>query len=415
MKKHRFFAVCLLFLLSISALAAGEAYSFPRAGVRADVPENWMLVTRDTLATYAGELSGRGIDVRRLRLDMEAGGAVFAVFIGDVRVTLSRHENEQTVAWRSIPEMPDEDKAALFDGFSALPYQNTEWSQGDGSCLLFDWALQSDGEEKQFSGAAVVAEGALYQLTATGAAPAEALREAAVQTLSALSMFVAAKSENTSPGIAAFAPIEDDGVVTPLDLIGFTGVSYEDYTELIIQTQPGANVLVITANDKLRAVADGEGVRSFRVSTRREMAYSYTIQVSAQDRTASQAQIVVNRQLSPELKTEAYQKSARPLDHSLYGQLLSDPADFTDTAVAVRGKVARFEEQNGFPCALIHSNAADGELGNPVFVALFEPFDISEGFSYTVYGDVLGETMPLTNDDGIETEVPVIRARSVVQ
>lgn len=414
MRKHRFLILWLLLLLSISTHAAGEAYSFPRAGVRVEMRDGWILVTKDMLFEKADDLAGQGIDVKQLRLDMEADGAAFAIFMGDVRVTLSRYESTETAAWQSAEAMTEADQETLFAAYNAAPYQNAAWVQENGPHLTFDWAFQSDGEVKRFSGAALVAEGALYQLTATGPAPVDVLREANERVLSAASFFTATAAEEASGETFSFVPIEDDGVVVPLDLIDFTGVSYEETTSLTVQTLPNAEVVVLTPNDRLRALADEvTGIRTFRVSTRREMVYEYTISVSLPDRTTSQAEIAVSRQLSPELKMDAYKRQARVLDDATYQQLLSGADDLTGTAATVRGTVAQFYEREGFPCALIYSESADGERQTPVFVALVEPFDIEQNGSYVIYADILGETMPFVNDDGIETEAPVLRARFV--
>lgn len=415
--KCRFFLIWLIVLLSITSCASGEAYSFPKAGVRIELQEDWLLVMRDTLDINAGELVSRGIDMKLLRSDMEANSAVFVVLIDQIRVMLSRYENEQTAAWASAHAMTAEDQKTLLDAMNTPPYVNAEWIQGEDSKpahVLYDWAFQLDGKTNWFSGAATVMEGALYQLTATGDATIAELREANEQVLSAMTIYAAPVLEEPAKVAEPFIPIEDDGVVTPLAMIDFTGFSYDDVTELAIQTLPGAEVVVITANDKLRAIANEEGIRTFRVSTRREMTYEYTIQVSAPDRKASQAQAIVERQLSPELKLEAYKKSAHSLDDTLYDQLLLSPGAYTNTAVMIKGRVAGFSELDGYPCAFVYTKMVDDSWVDPICVMLIEPFGLLEDSLYTVYGDIIDKTIGFANDDGIETEVPVIVARSIL-
>lgn len=420
MKKLRFILIWLLMLLSISRMAFAEAFSFPGAGVRIDMREGWTLVTRDTLDTIAGELARQGVDTKLLRIDMESADAVFAVFLPDgIRVMLSRHETEQTQAFRSLDDMSDADLESLRAAFDTAPYRRAKWWTVDVasvSYLGFDWAFQAAGEDKEFASAVTVWHGALYQLTATGAQSIDALYAANEQVLAALTMFPSMRAEDGQATIEVPAPIEDNGVVTPITLAGFTGITYEDLTELVIETLPGAEVVVITANDRLRAIADSDGRHMFRVSTRRETAYAYTIEVTAPGRTQSRMDINVERRLAPALQTEAYRKGARPLAGIGYEKLLSNPGDYADTAITFRGKVSHFSEREGIPCALVYTRNIEDDLwDDPLWMLLTDPMELTEGNIYTLYGDGSREVMLFLNEDGISSELPVLVCKSVVK
>lgn len=417
MKKLRFILIWLL-VLSISQIAHGEAFSFPSDGVLVTMQDGWTLVTLDTLDENVGALSQQGIDTKLLRLDMETSRAVFAIFMpSGARVMLSRYETAQTLPFHSIKEMSDVERVSFLAAYSNAPYENTRWavSESDAfSYLQFDYALQSNGEVTQFAGIATVWEGALYQLTATGKIPAEMLHEASEQVYTALSFFPATPLHNAEDLVEIPEPIADDGVLTPIALLDFTGISYDDLTSLNIQTLPFTEVVIITANDRLRATTKEDGLHLFRVSTRREMVYTYTIEVTAPERATSQMKVSVVRQLRPELQAEAYRKSARTLASIGYEKLLSNPSALSGTAVTFRGKLSHFERRDGIPCALFYTqNTQDDLWKDPLWVKILEPATLFEDKIYTIYGDVTTEVMDFVNEDGIPTEVPILLLKSI--
>ena len=415
MKKIRFLLALLCSLTLISQTAFAEAYSFLRAGARIEMQPDWTLVTLETLDENAASLAAQGIDTKLLRLDMETSQAVFAVFLPDeTRVMLSRYETEKSTAWHSVKSMTDMDRANFLSSYEKEPYENVQWVEEMDApispYLRFSYQLQSDGQAKAYAGISTIWLGGLYQLIATGEDP-QALQGANEQVLASLQLY-----RITPAAIAAGAqqaplpePIADDGKVVPLTLQGFTGVSYNDVTTLQIQTLPGAEVIVLTANDRLRALADEQGLRSFDVSTRRETVYEYTIEVHAPERTSSSVTVSLHRQLSPEIALQAYQKSAQSVEAIGYENLLADPSKYTDRPLFISGKITSITEEEGVPHMLIQTQQkSDQTWTHPIWLRLSNPADLEVGESYRLYGNLLPETMRYTNADGADMEAPVL-------
>lgn len=420
MKRVRILALllCVLTFAAPSALAAN--YTFPYAGVRLESQDGWTLLTPETLEGQTEMIAELGGDIDALYADYAVNHVVFEVYMPDgVQVSLTVVETEQTAAWGSAAEMTEVEKAALLDGYAGLGYRNVRWSEGLSGYLRYDWALEAGGAVVTFSRLTTVQGGRFYTFTAASAQmSADALHEANLEVLANLSYFggtdgVAVVGENLS---ALPSPIEDDGAVTPIALVDFSGVSLEDTTTLAIQTLPGAELLLQTATDTLRGRANGEGLHTFTLSTKRQVDYSYTLTASAEGRETSEMQITIQRRLSGAQQKAAYRASASTLETIGYQNLVSNPSAYSGTALTFRGMVADTIDVGGFPCVLMYTtNPGKGVWKRPLWVLFTAGEDIEVGGIYTVYGDIRGDAIAYTDETGETEDLPVILYRELIR
>ncbi|MCL1964783.1 MAG: hypothetical protein FWF69_06955 [Firmicutes bacterium] len=410
-------AICALWitLLLLPFWGCAESFSFPYAGVRMRPQEGWTLLTLDSLEAQRAWIEKTGADIEVLRADYAANQTVFEVFLpGGVQVSLSVHETGETVAWHSIEFMTQPETDALLNRYAHPPYTRVEWSKKAPGYISYQWTLESKGADVPFARLSTIRQGALYTLTATGVGvDMEALCAANDAVLSALD-FLGSRAAGKAVGRKEPAlpdPIADDGVVTPVTLVDFTGVTDTDETKITIQTLPDTELLLQTQNDILRAYAGESGLQSFTVSTRRETTYTYMLTATAKGRAASKAPISVERRLSAEALEAAYRESALAIDPNGYAQIAASPEAYRDRAVTFRGKIAAFRDVAGFPCALVYTaNPGAGEWENPLWVVFTAPFMVRENEMLSVYGDIRGDTIINGETDGT-VAVPVVVGR----
>ena len=416
--KKKLLALCLTLALlcGAGALAAGESYSFPAAGVFVEPAEGWQLFSPETLDAAADALARLGADADVLRADWAAAGTVFEIFLPDgVQVRLNCLETDEAAALDDASWMTDDQRAAFLAGYDHAPYENVAWDAENAGWLAFDWTLKANEAQARFSWMVTVRQGALYCLTASGAdASYDALRAANREVLARVTFLgarVGAQAAQTGEDeLVLPETIADDGHVTPLSLPGFTGVSIEDTYPLVIETLPGTELTLLTATGSLRGVADETGRHTYNLSTKQTKTYEYTLVAVAEGRAESRMEIALRRELTGEARAEAYRKSARSLDE-IYSKVAADPAAYRDQAVAFRGRAADVRDLNGLPCALIYTaNPGTGVWKDPVWVLLNSAETIVEGTVYTVYGDVRGDALPVPDAEEL---APVIVCQTV--
>ena len=416
--KKKLLALCLTLALlcSAGALAAGESYSFPAAGVFVEPAEGWQLLSPETLGEAGDTLALLGADADVLRADWAAAGTVFEIYLPDgVQVRLNCIETDEAAALEDASWMTDDQRAAFFDSYNHAPYENLAWDAENAGWLTMDWTLQANGALARFSWMLTVRQGALYCLTASSAdASYDALRAANRETLARITFLgarIGAQAARTGESeIVLPETIADDGRVTPLSLPGFTGVSLEDTYPLAIETLPGAELTLFTATGSLRGVADEAGRHTFNLSTKQTKTYEYTLCAAAQERAESRMEIALRRELTGEAREAAYRKSAKSLDE-IYAKVAGDPAAYREQAVTFRGRAAEVRDLNGLPCALIYtSNPGTGVWKDPVWALLNSAETIVEGTVYTVYGDVRGDALPVPDSEAL---APVIVCQTV--
>lgn len=421
MKRHAIWALLMLLLLAGAAGAAGaEAFSFPPAGVRLAAEPGWTVITPQTLAENGAFIAQLGADADVLAADYAADHTVFEAFLpGGAQVRLTAVRTEESETWARAERMTAAQMDALKDAFTRAPYQDTAWAEQLPGWLAYDWSLEAGGVPIAFSAITTVENGLLITLTASGADIGYAsLRDACARMRAALSFFdilPGAAIEDAPAGIVP-EPIDDDGTATPLAMVAFDGVTYEDTTTLTLKTLPGAEVLLRTATDSLRGRADADGNHSFQVSTRRQSVYTYTLTAQAEGRRQSQLELAVDRRLTEAAKQEAYRKSAQQLYAYGYNNLVGAPEAYAEKPVTFRGRVSGFAELGGFPCVLIYTdNPGRGQWRNPIWVMLTEAAMLAIEDIRTIYGDLRGDAMPYTDEDGVERTAPVVIARSILE
>lgn len=405
-----------LALLLLPAASLGEKVSFPGPGI-AFSGEVRYFVTPQTLDEQATALSAIGVDVDAMRGDYAVSGGIFDVFLeSGARVSLASVTTEDSARWASAAQMPETEKNAMLAAFQAAPYQNAEWLGDPHPCVRCEYALEAGGEIARFAKLITVERGALYQLTATGRGlTMEALHEANLRVLGMIT-FIPQPEFAVAEAAAAIqtpAAIEDDGVCTPIALVDFSGVTQSDSTELQIETLPGADLTLATANDTLRGRADGQGRHAFSLSTRRTMEYQYTLAAEADGRVASSMEIRLERRLDPEVAENAYRRNAKLVEQIGYAGIEKTPVG---TAVTFRGKALDFSALYGYPCALIYTqNPRVGVWEAPLWVRLLSPVLIELEGVYTVYGGISGETLAYTGEDGVTRQLAVIDCQIVTK
>lgn len=416
--KKKLLALCLTLALlcGAGALAAGESYSFPAAGVFVEPAGGWQLFSPETLDAAGETLTRLGADADVLRADWAAAGTVFEIFLPDgVQVRLNCLETDEAAALDDASWMTDDQRAAFLASYDHAPYENVGWDAENAGWLTFDWTLQAGGAQARFSWLVSVRQGALYCLTASSAdASYDALRAANREVL-ARTTFLGARvgaqaAQAGEDRLVLPETIADDGRVTPLSLPGFTGVSIEDTYPLTIETLPGAELTLLTAAGSLRGVADETGRHTYNLSTKQTKTYEYTLVAAAEGRAESRMEIALRRELTGEARAAAYRKSAKSLDE-IYPKVAKDPAAYRDQAVAFRGRAAEVRDLNGLPCALVYTaNPGTGVWKDPVWVLLNSAETIVEGTVYTVYGDVRGDALPVPDAEDL---APVIVCQTV--
>lgn len=413
-------ASCLLAAL-LALCAAGslaEAYSFPYAGVRLQAQTGWNVLSSATLDAQAASLERLGTTPDALRADYAANHTVFEVYLPEgMQVALTAVQTEQSAGWGELAAMSEAEKDVFANALYQLPYTNGGWSQEALGFFRYEWTLEAGGIPVSFAGLMTVRQGALYTLVASGAAlPMDTLHEANLRVLDGLLFLgvTAGQAADADTAVETLLSIEDDGVTTPLALVDYSPVSYEEDTVLMLRTLPNAEVTLQTANDLLRGRADAEGMHRFRVSTKRVTVYTYTLTALAEGRRQSVMEVTVDRQLAPEAQMEAYRKAARQLSAIGYDRLYDAPADYGDEAVSFRGYVGGFVDVSGFPCALVYTeNPSQGVWREPLCVLLTEPLPLEAGDIRTFYGDVRGDRLAYTDVDGTQAQAPVIICRSI--
>lgn len=411
--------VSLLLAAALLACAGGalaEAYSFPYAGVRLQAGEDWTVLAPATLAGQKGLLAQLGTDMEALLSDYAASHTVFEVYLPEgMQVALTAVQTQQSAAWDEVAAMNEADKARFEEALAQQPYQNAGWAEDALGFMRYEWMLEAGGMPVSFAGLITVRQGALYTLTASGAAvDMEALHEANLRVLYALTFLGLIEGQPVDVETETVLSIEDDGSATPLALVDYTPVSYAEDTVLTVRTLPGAELTLRTANDTLRGKANAEGLHRFTVSTKRETVYTYTLTAQAEGRAASALEVWVDRQLAPEAQAAAYRKAARTIASLGYDALLASPDAFAGEAITFRGAVGGFVEISGFPCALVYTeNPSQGVWQRPVCVLLTEPIPLEAGDIRTMYGDIRGDLLPYTDAQGKAGEAPVIILRDI--
>ncbi len=403
-------------LLALPAQALAQAYSFPYAGVSLQTEEDWTLLTPDTLDERAEWLQSLGASVETVRADYAAAGTVWEVYLPDgAQVSLSVAQTEQTEAWDSMAFMTESEKEDFFLQYRHAPYENLTWPEALPGYLRCDWTLQSGDTAVSFARLMTIRQGALYALTATGVGlPLEALHAACQTVLEAMEYLGARAGQRIAEDVATPEPIADDGVVTPVALVDFVGITESDSTEIVIQTLPGTELTLLTASDSLRGTADETGLHSYTVSTRRESVYRYTLVARAPEREESRLEIAVERRLTGDALREAYQSSARAVSFYGYDSLTANAQGYAGEPVTFRGRVAAFSQTGGFPCALVYTaNPGTGVWREPVWVVLMEAVLLEEDAILTFYGDVRGDTLPYQSEEGETEQAPAVVCRYV--
>lgn len=418
----KWMSACLLLALlaGMGSAALAQAISFPYAGVRLQADAEWTVLTPDTLDAQTPLLEQMDADIDVLRGDYAANHTVFEAYLPEgIQVALTAVQTEDSRAWQSVAQMREADKETLTAAFGRAPYEDAGWSDRQPGYFQYHWTVQAGGIPVTFACLLTVQQGALYTLTASGAdVPIEALQEANETLLERLTFLGNDMDAATAvTGQASVpAPIPDDGIQTPMALEGFDVITYVDTTEIVIRTLPGAEVQLRTQTDTLRGKASEEGLHRFQVSTRRETVYQYTLRASIEGRTASEMAISVERQLTAEEQDAAYRRSARTIDNYGYGNLVATPEKYAGTAVTFRGLVGDTAELLGFPCVLVYTeNPGRGSWRSPMWVMLTEPVQLAMDDICTVYGDLRGDTMAYTGENGEALQAPVIISRDITE
>ena len=416
MMKKALCALCAALLL-VPLAAAAENYSFPYAGVRLQAQSDWTVLLKDSLDSQRDWIERMGADIETLRADYAANNVVFEAFMrGGEQVSLSVAETEETALWQGFERMTQAAIDAFINRYTHAPYTDVRWAKEAAGTLSYRWTMEAKGVEVPFARLTTIRQGALYTLTATGVGIGmEALEAANLAVFSALEFLGsrAAMPAGSGEPLTFTLPesIADDGIVTPVRLTNYSGVTYDDQTSIALETLPGTELMLQTQNDTLRAIANADGGQSFVLSTRRESTYVYTLTASAPGRSESRMSIPVERKLSPEAQEDTYRRGAMSVNARAYEQIASSLASYRDKAISIRGRVEAFAEVNGFPCALVYtSNPGTGEWRDPLWVIFTRPLDIEAGEMLTVYGDVRGDTLP-SNTNGGAVDVPVIIGR----
>ena len=97
--KKKLLALCLTLALlcGAGALAAGESYSFPAAGVFVEPAEGWQLFSPETLDAAGETLTRLGADADVRRADWAAAGTVFPFSFGRTACTAADKKMPHTV------------------------------------------------------------------------------------------------------------------------------------------------------------------------------------------------------------------------------------------------------------------------------------------------------------------------------
>lgn len=419
MSKRRIGLLLAAILLITGAhTALAQTYSFPYVGVRLTDQAGWTVLLPDALDEQAALLAALDVDADVLAADYAANHTVFEIYMQDaVQVSLTAVATEDTAAWADVTTMTEEQKAYFFATYEQPPYEAAQWSQAHPGMIRSEWRFEADGTAVSFAGLSTVRQGTLFTLTASGATAAmdalHAANEAVLEGLAFLGMALEMDADEETLTIPD--AIADDGANTPLALEDFWPITYEDTTTIMLRTIADAEVVLKTATDALRGRSDEEGRFSFRVSTRRETAYAYTLTAQAEGRAASSMEVTVERRLSQDDLSQAYRRNAKQIDVYGYENLASAPEAYAGKSVTLRGNVSAFSEIGGFPCALIYTvNPGRGVWLNPVWVMLTEAVTLVEGDIRTVYGDVRGDALPYTDEDGNERLAPVVIGRDIL-
>lgn len=416
MRRRKLGIVLGLCLLLAAHSAQAATYSFPYAGVRLEPQEGWTVLTPQTLDEEDALLSQLGADKDTLRADYALYGTVLEAYLpSGAQVRLNVVQTEETQAWQAMVQMSGEEMEAFLEGYRQSPYENVGWAEDLPGYVRCDWTMQAGGIPLSFAGLFTVRQGMLYSLIASGASVStEALHTAnreVLERMEYLQTDVAAASVET--GLAEPEPVADDGAVTPIELVDFSVITYDDSTALIVQSLPETDLMLYTATDSLRARTDADGRHVYQVSTRRTNRYSYTLSAKAQDRRESTLEIVLERRLTDEQREEEFRKSAREIN-AIGGYSKIGGAAFAGQAITFRGSVGEISDYGGFPIVLIYTdNPRTGVWQNPIWVILTQAASLTEDGLYTVYGELRGQTLPYTGVEGGAGEAPVVISHSI--
>lgn len=412
--------LALLLALALAPGALAAAYSFPRAGIRLEAQPDWTVLTPETLEENQALLAQLGADMDVVRGDYAARGALFEVYLpGGAQVSLSATRTEQTAAWRAVEYMDEAALDAFLAAYETPFYAHVDWSQESPGYLACDWSVEAAGTPVTFAGLATVCQGTLYTFTASGAnLTPEALyaaSEAVVAGVTYLGGDIPAEGEDASAAPSLPEPIEDDGAITPLALDEtFTGVTYGDTTELRLHSLPGTDMVLYTATDQLRGRADETGTHSFRLSTRRETRYQYSITAHAEGRSATTIEIAVDRRLTPQEEEEAYRRAAKGVEAYGYASLAVAPETFAGKAITFRGRVDSFADLGGYPCALVYTvNPSTGVWAEPIWALMTQAAQLEAEDIRTFYGEIRGDSLVYTDESGEDRQAPVVICRIV--
>ncbi len=372
MKKTMLRCVTILLAVLLASLsgagAEGGRWSLPYAGFQMRLAEDWTVI-------YS--------DLTKLRLQTEDGATVVVTVWEGGTPDAAAYEHE--------------------------PYRDVGFLEERQGVLSMAWTSQGTEGDVHFLRWLLSRDGMLYDFTAQGADEAR-VRELLGAVMDAVEFIPVAQADGDElPGPAP--SVADDGVNTPIELLGYSGITYEDETELVVRTLPGAQVTLVTSGSRIYRAADDEGLCSFTLSNKREMTYTYTIASRAPSRRESRVEITVERRLDSGSTSAAYRKKAVSLEKIDYRKLAANPDRYAETAVHFRGMSADWSELDGFPCLLVYTvNPAKGVWKNPVWLQITGSQEVGSGEIRSYYGDILGVSLPFG-----EKSVPVIRLRGVAE
>lgn len=404
-------------LLSITGVSAtAEHYSIPSAGIQITTADaQTLVVTRDTIASQADALSALGIDADALLKEHVASQVLFELFEKNgVRVQLTRMQTEDSERIGSAKELSEHERASLLAVFDMPPHEAAVWLDTELPALRYADRLEVDGALTAFAHLITIEQGMFYQFTAKGKGVSpEMLHEANERALQGLDILpVFPYQPEAEESVILPENIADDGTVTPLALVDYTGVSESDTSRITVSTLPDTELTLVTANDSVRGRADEKGAHTFSLSTKRETLYDYTLIATAEGRERSEMKIQLQRRVSLEAGEPAYKRGAQAIERVGYENVSTSDVG---TTILFRGHVEEITSLYGYPCVRIHTqNPRSGVWVAPLYVLLTAQTPVEVGGIYTVYADVTGETMAAPGEEG-GAEIPVLLCHSMAK
>ncbi len=178
------------------------------------------------------------------------------------------------------------------------------------------------------------------------------------------------------------------------------------------KTEPGATVTITKGEKKLdQATAGKDGTFSFKVNTKEEGEYKYTIKATKENFKEQSKEVAFTRKLSAKEEAQAKRANAKTIS---FDKLNKNPDRYKGEYVKYRGEIVQIMESDGMTAIRlsITSTSYGWSVSDIIYVAYLGYTDFVDEDVVTIYGEVNG-SYTYTSQAGWDITLPLVIADSI--